>query len=131
MLTFINPLSDPLGSGYQVIQSMISIGSGGFFGKGLGNGTQTHLKFLPVRDSDFIVSVMGEELGFIAIATIIASLCFFVYWCFIYAQKIEKYHAVLDIPVLWTCLVQVLLRRVGWRVSRPEGVVVHSVNFVK
>ena len=90
ILTFINPLSDPLGAGYQVIQSMISIGSGGFLGKGLGNGTQTHLKFLPVRDSDFIISVMGEELGFMAIATIIFSLCFFVYWCFIYAQKIEN-----------------------------------------
>ena len=90
ILTFINPLSDPLGSGYQVIQSMISIGSGGLFGKGLGNGTQTHLKFLPVRDSDFIISVMGEELGFIAIATIIISLCFFIYWCITYAQKIEN-----------------------------------------
>ena len=71
IMTFLNPLTDPLGSGYQVIQSMISIGSGGFFGKGLGNGTQTHLKFLPVRDSDFIISVLAEEHGFKAIFLII------------------------------------------------------------
>ena len=61
ILTFLNPMSDPLGSGYQVIQSMISIGSGGFWGKGIGNGTQTDLKFLPVADSDFIISVTAEK----------------------------------------------------------------------
>ena len=81
---------DPLGSGYQVIQSMISIGSGGLLGKGLGNGTQTHLKFLPVRDSDFIISVMAEEHGFKAIFLLIVSLCIFVYWCLIFAQKIDN-----------------------------------------
>ena len=69
---------------------MISIGSGGFLGKGLGNGTQTHLKFLPVRDSDFIISVMAEELGFISIFLVLLSLSFFIYWCFIYAYKIEN-----------------------------------------
>ena len=90
ILTFLNPLIDPLGSGYQVIQSMISIGSGGFFGKGLGNGTQTHLKFLPVRDSDFIISVLAEEHGFKSIALIIICISIFVYWCLIYAQKIDN-----------------------------------------
>ena len=88
--TFLDPLSDPMGSGYQVIQSMISIGSGGFSGKGLGHGTQTHLKFLPVRDSDFIISVMGEELGFISIFFIILFLCVFMYWSLTYARKIEN-----------------------------------------
>ena len=88
--TFLNPMSDPLGSGYQVIQSMISIGSGGFWGKGLGNGTQTHLKFLPVRDSDFIISVMAEEMGFKVIFLIILFSSFFIYWCFTYAYKIEN-----------------------------------------
>ena len=69
---------------------MISIGSGGFFGKGLGNGTQTHLKFLPVRDSDFIISVLAEEHGFKSIALIILCISIFVYWCLIYAQKIDN-----------------------------------------
>ena len=90
VLTFLNPLTDPLGSGYQVIQSMISIGSGGFLGKGLGNGTQTHLKFLPVRDSDFIISVLAEEHGFKAIFLIILCMSIFIYWSFIYARKIEN-----------------------------------------
>ena len=90
ILTFLDPLTDPLGSGYQVIQSIISIGSGGFLGKGLGNGTQTHLKFLPVRDSDFIISVLAEEHGFKAIFLIILCISIFIYWSLIYARKIEN-----------------------------------------
>lgn len=64
VLTLINPELDPLGAGYQIIQSKTALGSGGLFGKGWGQGTQTHLKFLPVQESDFIVSVIGEEFGF-------------------------------------------------------------------
>ena len=64
ILSLLNPELDPLGSAYQLIQSQTAIGSGGLFGKGWGNGTQTHLKFLPVQESDFMISVLGEELGF-------------------------------------------------------------------
>ena len=71
VLTFIYPEKDPLGAAYQIIQSKTAIGSGGFFGKGWGQGTQTHLKFLPVQESDFILSVIGEELGFLVIAMIL------------------------------------------------------------
>jgi len=71
VLTFIYPEKDPLGAAYQIIQSKTAIGSGGLFGKGWGEGTQTHLKFLPVQESDFILSVIGEELGFIAIVVIL------------------------------------------------------------
>ena len=63
VLTFINPESDPLGSGYHIIQSKIAIGSGGVFGKGWLNGTQSHLQFLPERSTDFIFAVFGEEFG--------------------------------------------------------------------
>lgn len=91
--TFLDPLGDPLGSGYQLIQSIISIGSGGFWGKGLGNGTQTQYKFLPVRDTDFIISVMSEELGFISIFTLIVMLSIFIYWCLIYAFKVQNKYA--------------------------------------
>ena len=70
VLTFIYPEKDPLGAAYQIIQSKTAIGSGGLFGKGWGEGTQTHLKFLPVQESDFILSVIGEEFGFIAIVVI-------------------------------------------------------------
>ena len=71
VLTFIYPDKDPLGAAYQIIQSKTAIGSGGLLGKGFGHGTQTHLKFLPVQESDFILSVIGEELGFIVIVLIL------------------------------------------------------------
>lgn len=64
ILTFINPKFDVLGSGYQIIQSKIAVGSGGFWGKGFLHGTQKNLNFLPEQHADFIFSVLGEELGF-------------------------------------------------------------------
>jgi|TARA_B100001146_G_scaffold35774_1_gene29204 rod shape determining protein RodA len=67
ILTLFNPELDPLGAGYQIIQSKTALGSGGFLGKGWGQGTQTHLKFLPVQESDFIVSVIGEEFGYLTL----------------------------------------------------------------
>ncbi|UCD37019.1 MAG: rod shape-determining protein RodA [Fidelibacterota bacterium] len=67
ILTLLDASADPHGAGYQVLQSRTAIGSGGVFGKGIGEGTQTHLRFLPVSDTDFIIAVIGEELGFIAV----------------------------------------------------------------
>ncbi len=65
VLTFLSPERDPLGTGYHIIQSKIAIGSGGVFGKGWLNGTQSHLSFLPAHSTDFIFAVSGEELGMI------------------------------------------------------------------
>lgn len=65
VLTFFNPERDPLSTGYHIIQSKIAIGSGGFFGKGWLNGTQSHLHFLPEHATDFIFAVCGEEFGFL------------------------------------------------------------------
>jgi rod shape determining protein RodA len=65
VLTFINPNNDPLGSGYNIIQSKIAIGSGGIFGKGYLDGTQGQLDFLPEKQTDFIFTMLCEELGFI------------------------------------------------------------------
>lgn len=78
ILTLFNPEIDPLGAAYQTIQSKVAIGSGGFFGKGMGEGTQTHLKFLPVQESDFIISVIGEEFGFITIAFMLVVFALFI-----------------------------------------------------
>lgn len=64
ILTFLDPEQDPLGAGYHIIQSMIAIGSGGAWGKGWLNGTQSHLEFLPERSTDFIFAVFCEEFGF-------------------------------------------------------------------
>ncbi len=65
ILTLLNPGNDPLGSGYHIIQSTIAIGSGGLYGKGWLNGTQSHLDFLPERSTDFIFAVFSEEFGFL------------------------------------------------------------------
>lgn len=67
ILTFLNPENDPLGSGYHIIQSTIAIGSGGLYGKGWLNGTQSHLDFLPEQSTDFIFAVFSEEFGFLGI----------------------------------------------------------------
>jgi rod shape determining protein RodA len=61
--TFLDPDSDPLGAGYNITQSKIALGSGGIFGKGFGQGTQSRLNFLPEKQTDFIFTVLGEEFG--------------------------------------------------------------------
>ncbi len=63
VLTLIDPTADPLGKGFHIIQSIIAVGSGGFFGKGWMQGTQTHLEFIPERTTDFILAVYAEEFG--------------------------------------------------------------------
>ncbi len=78
VLTLLNPDSDPLGAGYNIIQSKIAIGSGGMFGKGWTNGSQAHLEFLPERDTDFIFAVMGEEFGLLGVLTLIGLYIFVV-----------------------------------------------------
>ena len=64
ILTFLNPERDPLGAGYQIIQSKIAIGSGGLFGKGFLNGSQSYLDYLPEKHTDFIFTLFSEEFGF-------------------------------------------------------------------
>jgi rod shape determining protein RodA len=69
--TFLNPNADPYGAGYQIIQSKIAIGSGGLTGKGYLKGSQKALSYLPMRHTDFIYSVVGEELGLIGSLTVV------------------------------------------------------------
>jgi len=76
ILTFIDPMRDPKGQGYQVIQSQVAIGSGGLLGKGFGAGSQTNLAFLPEEHTDFIFSVLGEQFGFAG--TLVVLALFFV-----------------------------------------------------
>ena len=78
VLTFLNPESDPLGSGYHIIQSKIAIGSGGVFGKGWLNGTQAQLEFLPERATDFIFAVFGEEFGLLGLGSLLILYGFIV-----------------------------------------------------
>lgn len=79
ILAFINPFSDPLGSGYSVIQSMIAVGSGKLVGRGLGHGIQSQLRFLPERHSDFIFASLAEELGFIGSFLVLGSYALLLY----------------------------------------------------
>jgi rod shape determining protein RodA len=72
VMTFLDPTSDPLGAGYNIIQSKIAIGSGGFMGKGLLNGSQGQLDFLPEKQTDFIFTMMTEEMGFIGALLLLA-----------------------------------------------------------
>lgn len=78
VLTFLDPQTDPLGSGYHIIQSQIAIGSGGVFGKGYLNGSQAQLEFLPERSTDFIFAVIGEEWGLIGLVTVLALYMFVI-----------------------------------------------------
>ena len=78
VLTLLNPDSDPLGAGYNIIQSKIAIGSGGLFGKGWTNGSQAQLEFLPERDTDFIFAVLGEEFGLFGVLTLLTLYMFVI-----------------------------------------------------
>jgi rod shape determining protein RodA len=78
VLTFLDPQSDPLGSGYHIIQSQIAIGSGGLFGKGWMNGSQSQLEYLPERHTDFIFAVIGEEFGLLGLTLLLLLYLFVV-----------------------------------------------------
>ena len=78
--SFLDPNSDPLGRGYNVTQSVIAIGSGGLTGKGMGYGSQSQLRFLPERQTDFIFAVIAEELGFVGVF-VLCLLFGVVFWC--------------------------------------------------
>jgi rod shape determining protein RodA len=79
VLTFLNPEQDPLGAGYHIIQSKIAIGSGGIYGKGWLNGTQSQLDFVPERSTDFVFAVFGEEFGLMGAMVLIALYLFVIF----------------------------------------------------
>ena len=76
--TFMHPESDPLGAGYNIIQSKIALGSGGMWGKGFLQGTQGHLDFLPEKQTDFIFTMIGEEFGFVGAIAVMGLLCLII-----------------------------------------------------
>ena len=79
VLTFLNPDRDPLGAGYQIIQSKIAVGSGGIFGKGFLKGTQSYLEFLPEKHTDFIFTLFSEEFGFVGSAFLLIIYAVIIY----------------------------------------------------
>jgi rod shape determining protein RodA len=95
LTAFLNPLADIQGTGYQLYQAQIAVGSGGWFGKGLTNGTQNALGLLPVQDTDFVFAILAEELGFIGAIVVLA----------------------LFVALLWRVLMA------GWRSKDPFGTI--------
>jgi rod shape determining protein RodA len=87
ILSFLGLREDPMGLSYQVIQSKVAIGSGGIWGKGLLHGTQTHLRFLPAQHTDFIFSVIGEELGFVGTSVTLLLFGVFLRRCLMIASR--------------------------------------------
>ena len=87
VLMFLSPELDPNGAGYHIIQSKIALGSGGFFGKGLMNGSQCQLNFLPEKQTDFIFSSLGEELGFVGCMALIALYVLLIAYNFVVTIK--------------------------------------------
>lgn len=81
ILTFLEPERDPLGTGWNIIQSKIAIGSGGLTGKGWGEGSQSHLNFIPEQTTDFVFAVLSEEFGWIGVATVLALYLFVIGRC--------------------------------------------------
>ncbi|AIS52095.1 stage V sporulation protein E [Thermoanaerobacter kivui] len=101
LLSFLNPEMDPMGTGYHVIQSKIAIGSGMFWGKGLFHGSQTQLYYLPEAWTDFIFSVVGEELGFIGASILIVLYAIMLYkaWKIAYNAK-DKYGMLVAVGII-------------------------------
>jgi len=110
VLTLLDPDSDPLGAGYNIIQSKIAIGSGGLFGKGWTNGSQAQLEFLPERDTDFIFAVLGEEFGLLGALTILALYMFVIgRGLYIAVQAHDTYSRLLAGSISLTFLVYVFV----------------------
>lgn len=83
---FLNPYEDPRGAGYQMIQSVIAVGSGQFFGKGIGYGSQSHLNFLPEAETDFIFAAFAEEWGFVGVI-IMLTLFLILFWRIVFIGR--------------------------------------------
>jgi len=93
VLTFLNPDRDPLGAGYQIIQSKIAVGSGGIFGKGFLKGTQSYLEFLPEKHTDFIFTLFSEEFGFIGSAFLLIIYAIIIYRIIVIGAVSRSYFA--------------------------------------
>ncbi|OGH09856.1 MAG: hypothetical protein A2152_01890 [Candidatus Levybacteria bacterium RBG_16_35_6] len=110
ILTFLNPTTDPLGSSYNVIQSLITVGSGMFLGRGLGQGTQSSLSFLPEQHTDFIFATISEQFGFLG--NLLILVCFAVIFYRIYSiakNSNDDFCRIFSAIVFFIILVQVFL----------------------
>ncbi len=118
VLIFLNPERDPLGSGYQVTQAKIAIGSGGIHGKGFTQGTQAKYGYLPARHTDFIFAVLGEEWGFIGVTILLGLYLFFI----IQALTMAKHARDRGGTFLVICLISFFIFHILINISMQIGV---------
>lgn len=110
ILSFLDPATDPRGSGYHILQSRIAIGSGELFGRGFGEGTQSQLRFLPERHSDFAVAVFGEEWGFVGCVALVTLFCVFLLAIFsTAAQAKDRFGSMLVVGVFFYFFWQIVI----------------------
>ena len=122
LFSFLSPESDPLGSGYHIIQSMIAIGSGGVLGKGFLQGSQTQLKFLPEQQTDFVFSVFAEEWGFVGGVVLMVMFMSLMVWGFRIALHSRD--------LLGTILAFGITALIGWEVIINLGMVLGLLPVV-
>ncbi|MGZ8852270.1 MAG: rod shape-determining protein RodA [Thermoanaerobaculia bacterium] len=118
IMIFLNPERDPLGTGYQVTQAKIAIGSGGIHGKGFKNGTQAALGFLPARHTDFIFAVLGEEWGFIGVGIVLSLYLYLIVQAFTFAKHARDRGG----TFLIICLISFIIFHVFINVAMQIGV---------
>ncbi|MBI4262569.1 FtsW/RodA/SpoVE family cell cycle protein, partial [Candidatus Uhrbacteria bacterium] len=100
LLTFVSASQNVQGAGYHITQSLVAVGSGGFFGKGFGEGSQSQLRFLPAAETDFVFSVIAEEFGLLGIALFFGAWVLFFYRCFCAARGApDNFGAMLAIAI--------------------------------
>jgi rod shape determining protein RodA len=110
ILSFLDPATDPLGAGYHILQSEIAVGSGRVFGKGFLGGTQSQLRFLPEKHTDFAVAVFGEEWGFFGMIVLLSLFCAFLYQITVVARDAkDPYGSYLAAGVFFYFFWQVLI----------------------
>ncbi|MFW5791174.1 MAG: rod shape-determining protein RodA [Desulfohalobiaceae bacterium] len=110
ILSFLSPGQDPLGAGYHIIQSEIAIGSGKLWGKGFLSGTQSQLRFIPEKHTDFALAVFGEEWGFAGCVVLLSLFCLFLYQITLVAQSSKDgFGTFLAAGVFWYFFWQVLI----------------------
>jgi rod shape determining protein RodA len=110
VLTFLDPGKDPLGTSYNVIQSVIAVGSGMLTGRGLGQGTQSGLRFLPERHTDFIFATISEQLGFIgALIILICFVCILYKIYIIFINSDDKFSKIFAAIIFFTFLIQIFV----------------------
>lgn len=110
ILTFLEPGKDPLGTSYNVIQSVIAVGSGMLFGRGFGQGTQSGLRFLPERHTDFIFATISEQLGFLGAAILLICFALFLYKIYtIFTNSDDNFCKIFGSIVFFSFLIQIFV----------------------